>query len=92
MTPALTTAPLSTAAAGIGAAGCASGIQTCSGTRPIFSPKPAISSADDAGRATASRAARRRRRGSAGCRRASPAASSTKAEQQAGLAQHREPT
>ncbi len=45
MTPALIMTPLSTAEAGIGAAGWAMGSQTCSGTSPIFSPKPAISSA-----------------------------------------------
>jgi len=45
MMPALTTAPLNTAEAGIGAAACASGIHTCSGTRPALSPKPTISRA-----------------------------------------------
>ena len=45
ITPALTITPLSTADAGMGAAGWASGSQTCSGTRPIFSPNPATSRA-----------------------------------------------
>jgi hypothetical protein len=43
--PALTIAPLSTAEAGVGAAGWASGSQTCSGTSPALMPKPATRSA-----------------------------------------------
>ena len=50
MTPALLIAPLITAAAGIGAAGYASGNQTCSGTSPTFSPKPTIRKARVASR------------------------------------------
>ena len=59
MTPALTAAPLSTAAAGIGAARYASGIHMWNGMRPIFAPKPRSSSVrvavrqGDAGRAAA---------------------------------------
>ena len=45
MMPAFTTAPLSTLEAGTGAAAWASGIHTCSGTRPALMPKPATSSA-----------------------------------------------
>ncbi len=41
-TLAFTTAPLITAAAGIGAAVYASGIQKCSGTNPAFMPRPMI--------------------------------------------------
>ena len=48
MRPTLTTAPLSTADAGTGAAEWASGIQTCNGKSPALSPNPAISSASAA--------------------------------------------
>ena len=44
ITPAFTPAPLSTAAAGIGAARYVIGIQICRGTRAIFMPKPKINS------------------------------------------------
>ena len=40
ITPAFTAAPLSTAAAGMGAERYASGIHTWNGTMPIFAPKP----------------------------------------------------
>ncbi len=45
MMPTFTTAPESTDEAGTGAAECASGIHTCSGTRPALMPKPTTSSA-----------------------------------------------
>ena len=50
MTPALTPAPLRTAAAGIGAAVYVSGIQPCRGTSAIFMPKPTMMSASAASR------------------------------------------
>ena len=65
MMPTFTTAPLSTAEAGTGAAACASGIHTCIGTRPALVPKPATSSARITLRsgdvASAAAASRRRR-------------------------------
>ncbi len=43
--PALSIAPESTALAGAGASGWASGSQTCSGQKPAFRPRPSSSRA-----------------------------------------------
>ena len=89
MMPALTTAPLSTAEAGIGATGCASGSQTCSGTSPAFSPNPAISSPTAKPRAGEPGSAATRI-GDGEARPLHHVGQQREAEQQADLAHHRE--
>ena len=51
--PSLIITPDMSAETWLGAAGCASGSQTCSGTPPAFAPKPSASSAHASERAPA---------------------------------------